>query len=149
MEITLDKKNSTEGLIKIKLTEGDYQPHVEEKVKDYARKANIKGFRQGKVPSGVIRKMFGKSARLHPALSVQTVQRTFAEDHETPKGPLGDRRISLDKTDPILKLMLERMSIRSIQRITGAHQKTILDLLVIAGGNASGRLTRLTKRFFK
>ncbi|HYG01618.1 MAG TPA: trigger factor [Chryseosolibacter sp.] len=61
MEITLNKKNNTEGLIKIKLTEGDYQPHVEEKVKDYARKANIKGFRQGKVPSGVIRKMFGKS----------------------------------------------------------------------------------------
>ena len=61
MEITLNKKNNTEGLIKIKLTEGDYQPHVEEKVRDYARKANIKGFRQGKVPTGVIKKMFGKS----------------------------------------------------------------------------------------
>lgn len=61
MEITLDKKTNTEGLIKIKLTEGDYQPKVEEKVKDYARKATIKGFRQGKVPPGVIRKMFGKS----------------------------------------------------------------------------------------
>ncbi|HYF70794.1 MAG TPA: trigger factor, partial [Ohtaekwangia sp.] len=61
MEITLDKKNNTEGIIKIKLTEGDYQPHVEEKVRDYSRKANIKGFRQGKVPAGVIKKMFGKS----------------------------------------------------------------------------------------
>ncbi len=61
MEITLNKKNTTEGTIKINLTEGDYQPHVEEKLKDYARKASIKGFRQGKVPSGVIKKMFGKS----------------------------------------------------------------------------------------
>jgi len=42
-------------------------------------------------------------------------------------------RISIDKAETILKLMLEGMSIRSIQRITGAHQKTILDLLVIAG----------------
>lgn len=61
MEITLNKTNNTEGLIKIRLTEGDYQPNVEEKVKDYARKATIKGFRQGKVPTGVIKKMFGKS----------------------------------------------------------------------------------------
>ena len=61
MNITLDKKSSTDGLIKIKLSESDYQPKVEEKIKDYARKANIKGFRQGKVPSGVIKKMYGKS----------------------------------------------------------------------------------------
>jgi trigger factor len=61
LEITLNKKNTTEGLIKIKLSEGDYQPTVEKKVKDYARKATIKGFRQGMVPMGVIKKMFGKS----------------------------------------------------------------------------------------
>src|ERR1041384_2119433 len=60
-------------------------------------------------------------------------KRTFSEEHKKPQGPLGDMRISLDKAETILKLMLEGMSIRSIQRITGAHQKTILDLLVIAG----------------
>jgi trigger factor len=61
MNITLDKASATDGLIKITLSESDYQPKVEEKVKEYSRKMNIKGFRQGKVPSGVVRKMFGRS----------------------------------------------------------------------------------------
>lgn len=61
MDITLDKKSKTDGLIKIKVTPTDYQPKVEEKLREYARKANIKGFRQGKVPTGVIQKMYGKS----------------------------------------------------------------------------------------
>lgn len=61
MEITLDKKNSTEGLIRIKINEADYQPKYEEKIRDASRKANIKGFRAGKVPAGIIKKMFGKS----------------------------------------------------------------------------------------
>ena len=60
-------------------------------------------------------------------------KRTFSEEHEKPQGPLGDMRISVDKAETILNLMLEGMSVRSIQRITGAHQKTILDLLVLAG----------------
>ncbi len=60
MNITLDKKSATDGLIKIQVKESDYLPKVEEKVRDYSRKANIKGFRQGKVPTGVIKKMFGK-----------------------------------------------------------------------------------------
>ena len=61
MDITLDKKSPTEASIKVTLNENDYQSNVEEKVKDYARKANIKGFRPGKVPTGIIRKMYGKS----------------------------------------------------------------------------------------
>src|ERR1700753_3503529 len=61
MNITLDKQSTTDGLIKISLTPGDYQPKVNEKLKEYSRKASIKGFRAGKVPTGVIQKMYGKS----------------------------------------------------------------------------------------
>jgi len=61
LNITLDKQNTTDGVIKIKLTESDYLPKVDLKLKEYSRKATIKGFRQGKIPSGVIKKMYGKS----------------------------------------------------------------------------------------
>ncbi|HZX73589.1 MAG TPA: trigger factor [Cyclobacteriaceae bacterium] len=61
MNITLDKQNTTDGVIKINLTEGDYLPKVDQKLKELSRKATIKGFRQGKIPTGVIKKMYGKS----------------------------------------------------------------------------------------
>lgn len=61
MDIQLDQISKTEALIKINLKEADYQPKVEEKLKEYSKKAQIKGFRPGKVPQSLITKMYGKS----------------------------------------------------------------------------------------
>lgn len=61
MEITLEKKDSTNATIKVNLTASDYQPKVVEKVKEYSKKAQLKGFRPGKVPTALIEKMYGKS----------------------------------------------------------------------------------------
>jgi trigger factor len=64
LDITLDKKSNTEASIKINLKEEDYQSQFEEKIKEYRRKANLKGFRPGKVPPGIIKKMYGKAIKV-------------------------------------------------------------------------------------
>ncbi len=61
LNITLDKKSATDALLTVNLNEADYQPKIAEKIKDFARKAQIKGFRPGKVPVGMIQRMYGKS----------------------------------------------------------------------------------------
>jgi IS1 family transposase len=42
-------------------------------------------------------------------------------------------RLSLDRAENVLRLLLEGMSVRSVERVTGVHRDTILRLLVLAG----------------
>ncbi len=61
MQITLNKKDDTFASIKIELGEADYKERIDSKIKEYGKKATIKGFRPGKVPSGMIKSMMGES----------------------------------------------------------------------------------------
>ncbi len=61
MNITKENTSDLTAVIKIELKEEDYQGKVKTVLKDYQRKANIPGFRQGKVPFGMINKMYGKA----------------------------------------------------------------------------------------
>ncbi|WP_299456493.1 trigger factor [uncultured Microscilla sp.] len=60
MDIVLDKKDATNASIKIKVSEADYKQQFNNKLKEYSKKVQLKGFRPGKVPAGVIKKMYGK-----------------------------------------------------------------------------------------
>jgi len=49
------------GTIVIELEKTDYQEKVDKSLNQLRQKANIPGFRQGKVPKNVIRRMYGKA----------------------------------------------------------------------------------------
>ena len=61
MNITKEEVNDLNAIIHINLKEEDYKGEVDSQLADYRKKASIPGFRPGKVPMGMIKKMYGKS----------------------------------------------------------------------------------------
>jgi trigger factor len=61
MNISKEVKDDLTAVLKIQIDKGDYEPRVEKVLEDYRKKARIDGFRPGKVPAGMIRKMYGKN----------------------------------------------------------------------------------------
>ena len=61
MNITQEKIDSLNAIVKININPEDYQPRVDKAIKDHAKKAKIPGFRPGMVPALHIKRMYGKS----------------------------------------------------------------------------------------
>jgi trigger factor len=61
MLITKEHQDSLNALIRIEFAPEDYQPKVDAQLKEYSKKVQMPGFRPGKVPAGMVRKMYGKS----------------------------------------------------------------------------------------
>jgi trigger factor len=59
MEIIKTNKDELNAQIALKISAEDYTPAVEKELKAYQKKAQIKGFRPGKAPMGLIKKMVG------------------------------------------------------------------------------------------
>jgi trigger factor len=64
MNITRENIDDLNAVITVKVEKTDYEEKVETVLKDYRKKANIKGFRPGMVPIGLIKKMYGKAVRI-------------------------------------------------------------------------------------
>lgn len=61
MNITQESTGDLTAVVKIELVKEDYESQVNTVLKDYQRKANMPGFRPGKVPMGLVKKMYGKA----------------------------------------------------------------------------------------
>ncbi|MEX1191903.1 MAG: trigger factor [Brumimicrobium sp.] len=61
MNVTKESVDNLNALLKVKIEPQDYQEKVEKQLSDYRKKANIPGFRKGKVPMGIVKKQYGRS----------------------------------------------------------------------------------------
>ncbi len=64
MNISRENLDDLNAVLKVHVEKADYEENVEKVLRDYRRKASVKGFRPGMVPMGLIRKMYGKAVQL-------------------------------------------------------------------------------------
>lgn len=72
MNITKENIDDLNAVLKVKIEKTDYEDKVETVLKDYRKKATIKGFRPGMVPIGLIKKMYGRAVRIDEINKVVT-----------------------------------------------------------------------------
>lgn len=63
MNVTKEQKDNLNAVLTVNIEAADYQPQVDKVLADYRKKANIPGFRPGKVPAGLIKKQYGKAVQ--------------------------------------------------------------------------------------
>ena len=78
------------------------------------------------------RKKHGRDRKGQQRFKCRKCGVTFASDEQR---PLGDMRIDLDKASLVLGMLLEGMSIRACERLTGVNRDTICDLVLRVGEN--------------
>lgn len=74
MNIVKEELDNLNARLKVTVEPSDYEAKVEKVLSDYRKTANIPGFRKGKVPAGMVRKMYGK------AVLVEEVNKLLQEE---------------------------------------------------------------------
>jgi trigger factor len=64
MNITRENIDDLNAVLTVKIDKADYEEKVESVLKDYRKKANIKGFRPGNVPIGLVKKIYGRAVQI-------------------------------------------------------------------------------------
>ena len=58
MDIKQQNIDKLNAVLHVKVEQSDYEERIDEVLKDYRKKANVDGFRPGKVPMGIIKKLY-------------------------------------------------------------------------------------------
>ena len=73
MNITQENTDKLNAILNVKVEQADYAERVDKVLKDYRRQAKVDGFRPGKVPMGIIKKMY------HTPVLVDEVNKLVSE----------------------------------------------------------------------
>jgi trigger factor len=100
MNIVKENIDDLNALLKLEIKKADYEENVEKVLRDYRKKANVKGFRPGMVPIGLIKKMYGKAVQLDEVnkLVSESVHKYI---HDEKIDILGDPLPKTDVENPI------------------------------------------------
>ncbi|MBK9508472.1 MAG: trigger factor [Cytophagaceae bacterium] len=74
MQTKFDKISSTFANLTVEVSEADYAPAVDKKLKEYAKTAQVKGFRPGHVPLQYIKNIYGKSVLIDEVIKIASEQ---------------------------------------------------------------------------
>lgn len=100
----MEKNGNVGGIITVSLEEKDYQEKVSKDLKAIGLKHHIDGFRPGKVPAGILKKMFGKQV-LADVINRETVDALFKYIEDQKLSILGEplsedsQEVDFDKKD--------------------------------------------------
>ncbi|MDW7694743.1 trigger factor [Flammeovirgaceae bacterium SG7u.111] len=64
MKVQIDKKEKNSGELLLTINEEDYLPEFNKTLKEHSKKVQMKGFRPGKVPFGLVKKMYGTQVKI-------------------------------------------------------------------------------------
>ncbi len=64
MNIQFENTDKVNGLMTLTVEAADYQPEVDKQLKNFRKNAQMPGFRKGMVPMGMVKKMYGPSAKM-------------------------------------------------------------------------------------
>lgn len=95
MNIQFDKVGNVSAELTIRMEKADYEAKVNKSLKDFCQKAQMPGFRKGKVPMSLVKKMYGTQAKAEEVnkLLQDTLFNYIKENHVNMLGePLGSEK---------------------------------------------------------
>ena len=100
MNITRENIDDLNAVLKVEISKPDYEEKVETVLRDYRKKANIKGFRPGMVPIGLVKKMYGRAVQIDEInkLVTESIQKYLSDEKVE---ILGDPLPKLDENEKI------------------------------------------------